>query len=77
LKHWGFSWCVSEGYAIYATDSGLFNLKTTIVRLDTVLAFVSIEFIAILGIGAWIGLTMAKTQPPKPIEQITLNRKRK
>jgi predicted DNA-binding transcriptional regulator len=49
----------------------LFNLKTTNVRLDAVLTFVSIGFIAILGIGAWIGLTMAKTQPPKPIEEIT------
>jgi predicted DNA-binding transcriptional regulator len=27
-------------------------------------------FIAILGIGGWIGWTMATTSPPKPIEEI-------
>ena len=31
---------------------------------------VLIAFIAILGIGAWIGWTMATTPPPKPIEEI-------
>ena len=28
-------------------------------------------FIGIMGIGAWIGWTMATTPPPKPIEEIT------
>jgi predicted DNA-binding transcriptional regulator len=32
---------------------------------------VLIAFIAIMGIGAWIGWTMATTPPPKPIEDIT------
>ncbi len=32
---------------------------------------VFIVFIAIMGIGAWIGWTMATTPPPKPIEEIT------
>jgi cytoskeletal protein RodZ len=32
---------------------------------------VFLAFIAILGIGAWIGWTMATTPPPKPIEEIT------
>jgi hypothetical protein len=40
-------------------------------RLYAVLILVSIAFIAILGIGAWIGYTMATTPPPKPIEEIT------
>ena len=31
---------------------------------------VFIAFIAIMGIGAWIGWTMATTPPPKPIEEI-------
>jgi predicted DNA-binding transcriptional regulator len=31
---------------------------------------VFIAFIAIMGIGAWIGWTMATTLPPKPIEEI-------
>jgi hypothetical protein len=32
---------------------------------------VLVAFVAILGIGAWIGYTMATTPPPKPIEEIT------
>ena len=31
---------------------------------------VFIGFTAIMAVGAWIGLTMAKTPPPKPIEEI-------
>jgi len=46
------------------------NTGSTI-RLDVVLILVSIAFIAILAIGAWIGWTMATTPPPKPIEEIT------
>ena len=40
-------------------------------ELDAVLVLVSIAFIAVLAIGAWIGWTMATTPPPKPIEEIT------
>ena len=32
---------------------------------------VLIAFIAVTGIGAWIGWTMATTPPPKPIEDIS------
>ena len=32
---------------------------------------VTIAFIAIMAIGAWIGYTMLTTPPPKPIEEIT------
>jgi predicted DNA-binding transcriptional regulator len=32
---------------------------------------VTIAFVAILAIGAWIGWTMATTPPPKPIEENT------
>ena len=32
---------------------------------------VAVAFIGILGIGSWIGYTMATTPPPKPIEEIT------
>jgi len=32
---------------------------------------VFLAFVAIMGIGAWIGWTMATTPPPKPIEEIT------
>ena len=41
------------------------------IRLDLVLILVSVAFIAVLAIGAWIGWTMATTPPPKPIEEIT------
>jgi amino acid transporter len=41
------------------------------VRLYAVTVLVSVAFIAILAIGAWIGWTMATTPPPKPIEEIT------
>ena len=54
---------------------GLFKTATSSTgldtRLDAVLVLVSIAFIAILAIGAWIGWTMATTPPPKPIEEIT------
>jgi predicted DNA-binding transcriptional regulator len=49
----------------------LFGWDPATVRLDAVLILVSIAFIAILAIGAWIGWTMATTPPPKPIEEIT------
>jgi len=62
---------VAIGYVILVVDPGLFNLNATNVRLDAVLVLVSIAFIAILAIGAWIGLTMATTPAPKPIEEIT------
>ena len=62
---------VAVGYLVLVVDPGLFNLNATNVRLDAVLILVSIAFIAILSIGAWIGLTMATTPAPKPIEEIT------
>ena len=40
------------------------------VRFWTIAVPVFVAFIAILGIGAWIGWTMATTPPPKPIEEI-------
>lgn len=62
---------VAVGYLVLVVDPGLFNLNATDVRLDTVLILISAAFIAILGIGAWIGYTMATTPTPKPIEEIT------
>ena len=62
---------VIVGYLVLVADPGLFGLDTLTTRLDAVLVLVSIAFIAILAIGAWIGWTMATTPPPKPIEEIT------
>jgi predicted DNA-binding transcriptional regulator len=62
---------VAIGYAAIVIDPGLFSLNAANARLDAVLVLVSIAFIAILAIGAWIGWTMATTPPPKPIEEIT------
>jgi predicted DNA-binding transcriptional regulator len=41
------------------------------VQFWLIAAPVAIAFVAILGIGSWIGYTMATTPPPKPIEEIT------
>jgi len=41
------------------------------VRFWIIAVPVFIAFVAIMGIGAWIGWTMATTPPPKPIEEIT------
>ena len=63
---------VAVGYVILVSfPQQVFGLDGTSVRLDAVLILVSIAFIAILAIGAWIGWTMATTPPPKPIEEIT------
>jgi len=37
---------------------------------------VYLAFILILGIGAWIGWTMATTPPPKPIEELEVEEKK-
>jgi predicted DNA-binding transcriptional regulator len=41
------------------------------VQFWLIAAPVTIAFIGIMGIGAWIGWTMATTPPPKPIEDVT------
>lgn len=50
--------------------------STSSVRYWLVAVPVLIAFVAILGIGAWIGWTMATTPPPKPIEEIEAEEKR-
>ncbi len=45
-------------------------LEPWMLQLWLVAIPVVIAFLAILGIGAWIGWTMATTPPPKPIEEI-------
>lgn len=40
------------------------------IRLWLIAIPVLVAFIVVLGIGAWIGWTMATTPPPKPIEEI-------
>ena len=51
-------------------DSGWVTDANT-VRFWVVAVPVFIALIAIMGIGMWIGWTMATTPPPKPIEEIT------
>ncbi len=55
LFYWGY-WTAGRSWA----------LSFTLVALPMFVAF-----IAIIGIGAWIGWTMATTPPLKPIEEIT------
>ena len=62
---------VVVGFLVLVVDPGLFSFNAAVVRLDVVLILVSAAFIAILGIGGWIGYTMASTPAPKPIEEIT------
>ena len=50
----------------YSKNPGMWQIAFTLVAIP-----VFVAFIAILGIGAWIGWTMATTPPPKPIEEIT------
>jgi len=47
------------------------------IRLWLVAIPVLIAFTAVLGIGAWIGWTMATTPPPKPIEETKKPKKQK
>jgi len=56
---------------IYGLVGHVTDTTGAAIRLDSVLVLVSIAFIAVLAIGAWIGWTMATTPPPKPIEEIT------
>jgi formate hydrogenlyase subunit 3/multisubunit Na+/H+ antiporter MnhD subunit len=54
-------WIVNLGWAAKGED----------VQFWLIAIPVFIAFIAVMGIGAWIGWTMATTPPPKPIEEIT------
>jgi predicted DNA-binding transcriptional regulator len=47
------------------------NLSLSGIQFWIVAIPVFAAFVAIMGIGAWIGWTMATTPPPKPIEEIT------
>jgi predicted DNA-binding transcriptional regulator len=61
-------------YPTWLTGLGL-NISDFDVRFWLVAIPVIIAFVAILGIGAWIGWTMATTPPPKPIEEIEAEEK--
>jgi predicted DNA-binding transcriptional regulator len=66
---------VAAGYIVIVSIPSYMGLDPSATRLDAVLILVSIAFIAILAIGAWIGYTMATTPPPKTIEEITAETK--
>ena len=51
--------------------SAIWQLPFYLVAIPVLLAFV-----LILGIGAWIGWTMATTPPPKPIEELETEAKK-
>jgi predicted DNA-binding transcriptional regulator len=51
-----------------------FNVETVKYWLIAIPVFIA--FVAVLGIGAWIGWTMATTPPPKPIEEIEAEEKK-
>lgn len=62
---------VAVGYLAFIGAPSYLGLSVTAARLDAAITLISIAFIAILAIGAWIGYTMATTPPPKPIAEIT------
>jgi predicted DNA-binding transcriptional regulator len=49
----------------FGTQITAFNVQFWVIAVPVLVAF-----IAVLGIGGWIGWTMATTPPPKPIEEI-------
>jgi predicted DNA-binding transcriptional regulator len=56
---------------VFGTQNTQSNVQFWVIAVPVLAAF-----IAILGIGGWIGWTMATTPPPKPIEDLqTLNEK--
>jgi predicted DNA-binding transcriptional regulator len=55
-----------------AYTSALFWPALESIRLWLVAIPVLVAFVTVLGIGAWIGWTMATTPPPKPIEETQL-----
>ena len=55
----------------FGASTGHWPLAFTLIAIPVLLAFV-----LILGIGAWIGWTMATTPPPKPIEEIETEEKK-
>ena len=61
-------------YPTWLTGLGL-NISDFDVRFWLVAIPVIIALVAVLGIGAWIGWTMATTPPPKPIEEIEAEEK--
>jgi len=62
----GILYTVGLFYYGYIQNSAFWTIEIWLLAIPVFLAF-----IAIMGIGAWIGWTMATTPPPKPIEEIT------
>ena len=66
----GVFYAVSLFYPQWLNVLGL-QLTQANVQFWIIAVPVFVAFTAIMGIGAWIGWTMATTPPPKPIEEIT------
>jgi hypothetical protein len=61
----------APNYVVSLLRLGSFDLKYWLVAVPVLIALV-----AVLGIGAWIGWTMATTPPPRPIEEIEAEEKK-
>jgi len=66
----GVFYAVSLFYPQWLNVLGL-QLTQANVQFWIIAVPVFVAFTAIMGIGAWIGWTMATTPPPRPIEEIT------
>lgn len=74
-KDQGIGWliflvCVIVGIAYVGGFAVYPDLRAWLIAIPVILAF-----LLVLGIGAWIGWTMATTPPPKPIEEIEAEEK--
>jgi len=63
--------CVVVGIAYVGCFAVHEALRPWLIAVPVILAF-----LLVLGIGAWIGWTMATTPPPKPIEEIEAEEKK-
>lgn len=59
------------GLLYYGHPTTSWTVAFTLIAIPVLVAFV-----LILGIGAWIGWTMATTPPPKPIEELETEEKK-
>jgi len=65
-----FLGCAVVGIAYVGCFAVHAALRPWLIAIPVILAF-----LLVLGIGAWIGWTMATTPPPKPIEEIEAEEK--
>jgi len=64
------------GLLYYGNPLGTSTVQAWSIAFTLIAVPVLLAFVLILGIGAWIGWTMATTPPPKPIEELETEEKK-